>query len=146
MNSIWEWRPRHTKLVDSTNFSCRKSLKKIVKSIILNKKKKLVLQIEREVVLSSTDKNSKIPILHEYKQRSAGRVAIAPDAPIKQQAWVQEVRNIYFLFRQFPSEYFRSPTIYKAIRRSMSIRNMCLCLCVFVYELVSQFREKERAR
>lgn len=49
------------------------------------------LQIEREVVLSSGDKNSKIPILHEYKQRTAGRVAIAPDAPIKQQAWVQEV-------------------------------------------------------
>ncbi|XP_076755127.1 uncharacterized protein LOC143425921 isoform X3 [Xylocopa sonorina] len=46
--------------------------------------------IEREVVLSSGDKNSKIPILHEYKQRSVGRVAIAPDAPIKQQAWVQE--------------------------------------------------------
>ncbi|XP_050591654.1 uncharacterized protein LOC126922803 isoform X2 [Bombus affinis] len=46
--------------------------------------------IEREVVLSSGDKNSKIPILHEYKQRTAGRVAIAPDAPIKQQAWVQE--------------------------------------------------------
>ncbi|TGZ32186.1 Uncharacterized protein DBV15_01065 [Temnothorax longispinosus] len=34
--------------------------------------------------------NSKIPILHEYKQRTSGRVAIAPDAPIKQQAWVQE--------------------------------------------------------
>ncbi|KAI4475652.1 hypothetical protein M0804_014170, partial [Polistes exclamans] len=47
-------------------------------------------RIEREVVLSSGDKNSKIPILHEYKQRTAGRVAIAPDAPIKQQAWVQE--------------------------------------------------------
>ncbi|XP_025159075.1 uncharacterized protein LOC105187047 isoform X2 [Harpegnathos saltator] len=46
--------------------------------------------IERELVLSSADKNSKIPILHEYKQRTAGRVAIAPDAPIKQQAWVQE--------------------------------------------------------
>ncbi|XP_050447322.1 uncharacterized protein LOC126849485 isoform X2 [Cataglyphis hispanica] len=45
--------------------------------------------IERELVLSSGDKNSKIPILHEYKQRTAGR-AIAPDAPIKQQAWVQE--------------------------------------------------------
>nr|XP_012148667.1 PREDICTED: uncharacterized protein LOC100877788 isoform X3 [Megachile rotundata] len=46
--------------------------------------------IEREVVLSSGDKNSKIPILHEYKQRTAGRIAIAPDAPVKQQAWVQE--------------------------------------------------------
>ncbi|XP_029171025.1 uncharacterized protein LOC114940490 isoform X2 [Nylanderia fulva] len=46
--------------------------------------------IERELVLSSGDKNSKIPILHEYKQRTTGRVAIAPDAPIKQQAWVQE--------------------------------------------------------
>lgn len=51
-------------------------------------------QIERELVLSSADKNSKIPILHEYKQRTAGRVAIAPDAPIKQQAWVQEVSPI----------------------------------------------------
>ena len=50
-------------------------------------------QIEREVVLSSGDKNSKIPILQEYKQRGAGRVAIAPDAPIKHQAWVQEVRQ-----------------------------------------------------
>ncbi|KAL0123568.1 hypothetical protein PUN28_005824 [Cardiocondyla obscurior] len=46
--------------------------------------------IERELILSSGDKNSKIPILHEYKQRAAGRVAIAPDAPVKQQAWVQE--------------------------------------------------------
>ncbi|XP_071566250.1 uncharacterized protein [Temnothorax nylanderi] len=46
--------------------------------------------IERELILSSGDKNSKIPILHEYKQRTSGRVAIAPDAPIKQQAWVQE--------------------------------------------------------
>ncbi|XP_034943373.1 myb-like protein P isoform X2 [Chelonus insularis] len=46
--------------------------------------------IEREVVLTSIDKNNKIPILNEYKQRAAGRVAIAPDAPIKQQAWIQE--------------------------------------------------------
>lgn len=53
------------------------------------------LQIEREFVLSSGDKNSKIPILHEYKQRTVGRVAIAPDAPIKQQAWVQEVSLIH---------------------------------------------------
>ncbi|XP_063992927.1 uncharacterized protein LOC135170802 isoform X1 [Diachasmimorpha longicaudata] len=45
--------------------------------------------IEREVVISSADKNTKIPILHEYK-RTTGRVAIAPDAPVKQQAWVQE--------------------------------------------------------
>lgn len=49
------------------------------------------------MVLSSGDKNSKIPILHEYKQRTAGRVAIAPDAPIKQQAWVQEVSGNSFL-------------------------------------------------
>lgn len=55
----------------------------------------LRLQIERELILSSADKNSKIPILHEYKQRTAGRVAIAPDAPIKQQAWVQEVSPIF---------------------------------------------------
>lgn len=58
------------------------------------KPRPLRLQIERELILSSADKNSKIPILHEYKQRTAGRVAIAPDAPIKQQAWVQEVSPI----------------------------------------------------
>ncbi|EGI62596.1 hypothetical protein G5I_09070 [Acromyrmex echinatior] len=38
----------------------------------------------------SNNQKNQIPILHEYKQRTAGRVAIAPDAPIKQQAWVQE--------------------------------------------------------
>ncbi|XP_074038088.1 uncharacterized protein isoform X2 [Leptinotarsa decemlineata] len=44
--------------------------------------------IEREVILSSTDKNSKIPILHEYKKRNKG--AVAPDAPPKQMAaWTQ---------------------------------------------------------
>ncbi|CAG9864383.1 unnamed protein product [Phyllotreta striolata] len=44
--------------------------------------------IEREVILSSTDKNSKIPILHEYKKRS--KVAVAPDVPPKQvAAWTQ---------------------------------------------------------
>ncbi|CAH1174204.1 unnamed protein product [Phaedon cochleariae] len=44
--------------------------------------------IEREVILSSTDKNSKIPILHEYKKRSKG--AVAPDVPPKQMAaWTQ---------------------------------------------------------
>ncbi|KAG5893904.1 hypothetical protein JTB14_014513 [Gonioctena quinquepunctata] len=44
--------------------------------------------IEREVILSSTDKNSKIPILHDYKKRSKG--AVAPDAPPKQMAaWTQ---------------------------------------------------------
>ncbi|XP_015834407.1 uncharacterized protein LOC100141693 isoform X2 [Tribolium castaneum] len=40
--------------------------------------------IEREVILSSTDKNSKIPILHDYKKRTKG--AIAPDVPPKQMA------------------------------------------------------------
>lgn len=45
-------------------------------------------QIEREVILSSGDKNSKIPILNEYKKRS--KVAIAPDVPPKQMAaWTQ---------------------------------------------------------
>ncbi|CAH0560025.1 unnamed protein product [Brassicogethes aeneus] len=44
--------------------------------------------IEREVILSSTDKNSKIPILHDYKKRT--KAAIAPDAPPKQMAaWTQ---------------------------------------------------------
>ncbi|XP_075233395.1 uncharacterized protein LOC142331397 isoform X2 [Lycorma delicatula] len=44
--------------------------------------------IEREVILSSTDKNSKIPILNEYRKRS--KTAIAPDAPNKQIAWTEE--------------------------------------------------------
>lgn len=36
------------------------------------------------MVLSSTDKNSKIPILHDYMKRT--KVAIAPDVPPKQMA------------------------------------------------------------
>ncbi|XP_044749256.1 uncharacterized protein LOC123309989 isoform X2 [Coccinella septempunctata] len=40
--------------------------------------------IEREVILSSTDKNSKIPILHDYKKRTKG--VVAPDVPPKQMA------------------------------------------------------------
>ncbi|XP_071056755.1 uncharacterized protein [Onthophagus taurus] len=44
--------------------------------------------IEREVILSSGDKNSKIPILHDYMKKSKG--TIAPDVPPKQmQAWSQ---------------------------------------------------------
>lgn len=41
-------------------------------------------QIEREVILSSTDKNSKIPILHDYKKRT--KAVVAPDIPPKQMA------------------------------------------------------------
>ncbi|KAL3266367.1 hypothetical protein HHI36_010543 [Cryptolaemus montrouzieri] len=40
--------------------------------------------IEREVILSSTDKNSKIPILHDYKKRT--KSVVAPDLPPKQMA------------------------------------------------------------
>ncbi|KAK0082077.1 hypothetical protein PV325_011120 [Microctonus aethiopoides] len=62
--------------------------------------------IEREVILTSTDKNTKIPILHEYnKQRSAGRVAIAPDAPVKQQAWVQEANQMPEHRQETPQNY-----------------------------------------
>ncbi|KAJ8984584.1 hypothetical protein NQ317_006046 [Molorchus minor] len=44
--------------------------------------------IEREVILSTTDKNSKIPILHDYKKRT--KASVAPDAPPKQMAaWTQ---------------------------------------------------------
>ncbi|XP_068085699.1 hornerin [Anabrus simplex] len=47
--------------------------------------------IEREVILTSTDKNSKIPILHEYKKRPKSVAAIAPDGPNKQlQAWSED--------------------------------------------------------
>ncbi|XP_051176444.1 putative mediator of RNA polymerase II transcription subunit 26 isoform X2 [Leptopilina boulardi] len=69
--------------------------------------------IEREVVLSSGDKNSKIPILHEYKQRSAGRAAIAPDAPISQQAWVQEGNQMQEL-RQESQRNYQSPETYSS--------------------------------
>ncbi|XP_031339187.1 uncharacterized protein LOC116167798 isoform X2 [Photinus pyralis] len=49
--------------------------------------------IEREVILSSADKNSKIPILQEYKKRS--KSAIAPDIPPKQMAaWTQAQRQM----------------------------------------------------
>ncbi|KAI4463465.1 hypothetical protein MML48_4g00015626 [Holotrichia oblita] len=45
-------------------------------------------QIEREVILSSADKNSKIPILHDYMKKTKG--TIAPDVPPKQMAaWTQ---------------------------------------------------------
>ncbi|KDR10617.1 hypothetical protein L798_15145 [Zootermopsis nevadensis] len=49
--------------------------------------------IEREVILSSADKNSKIPILHEYKKqrpKSASATAIAPEGPNKQLAWTED--------------------------------------------------------
>jgi hypothetical protein len=51
------------------------------------------MQIEREVILSSADKNSKIPILHEYKKqrpKSASATAIAPEGPNKQFAWTED--------------------------------------------------------
>ena len=48
----------------------------------------LSFQIEREVILSSTDKNSKIPILHDYMKKT--KSSIAPDVPPKQMsAWSQ---------------------------------------------------------
>lgn len=40
--------------------------------------------IEREVIITSGDKNSKIPILHDYMKKAKG--AIAPDIPPKQTA------------------------------------------------------------
>ncbi|KAG7198059.1 hypothetical protein KM043_018229 [Ampulex compressa] len=80
--------------------------------------------IEREVVLSSGDKNSKIPILHEYKQRAAGRVAIAPDAPIKQQAWVQEGNQMQEVRQDGQSRNYQEPyssTSVGALSRSPKI-------------------------
>nr|XP_018899602.1 PREDICTED: uncharacterized protein LOC109032098 [Bemisia tabaci] len=44
--------------------------------------------IEREVTLSSTDKNSKIPILNDYLKRPNS--SIAPDAPHIQMAWIED--------------------------------------------------------
>lgn len=45
------------------------------------------------MILSSADKNSKIPILHEYKKqrpKSASATAIAPEGPNKQLAWTED--------------------------------------------------------
>ncbi|XP_072763375.1 uncharacterized protein [Anoplolepis gracilipes] len=70
--------------------------------------------IERELVLSSGDKNSKIPILHEYKQRTAGRVAIAPDAPIKQQAWVQEGTQMQEVRQDSQTRNYQSQDTYSS--------------------------------
>jgi hypothetical protein len=51
------------------------------------------LQIEREVILSSGDKNSKVPILQEARKR--GRLgAVAPDTPPKAlSAWTHAEVN-----------------------------------------------------
>lgn len=70
----------------------------------------IVLQIERELVLSSDKASSKIPLMHEARtpsgaRRSAGipllqrqTGAIAPDHPPKQmQAWV---RGVFYLYVQ----------------------------------------------
>jgi hypothetical protein len=56
----------------------------------------LLMQIEREVILSSADKNSKIPILQEYKKqrpKSASAAAIAPEGPNKQLAWTEDKKT-----------------------------------------------------
>lgn len=60
--------------------------------IIISTTPFFLLQIEREVILSNYDKNSKIPILNEYhkKQKSA---AVAPDAPNVQVAWTEDRTN-----------------------------------------------------
>lgn len=53
-----------------------------------------MLQIEREVILSSADKNSKIPILQEYKKRpKQGSAAIAPEGPCRTVAWTEDKRQ-----------------------------------------------------
>ncbi|XP_076755121.1 uncharacterized protein LOC143425921 isoform X2 [Xylocopa sonorina] len=78
--------------------------------------------IEREVVLSSGDKNSKIPILHEYKQRSVGRVAIAPDAPIKQQAWVQEGTQMQEVRQEGQARSYQQPESYASTSASSAPR------------------------
>ncbi|KAJ4425760.1 hypothetical protein ANN_27383, partial [Periplaneta americana] len=61
------------------------------------------LQIEREVILSSADKNSKIPILHEYKKQRpkpvASAAAIAPEGPSKQVAWTEDKKPMSHVHR-----------------------------------------------
>ena len=51
-------------------------------------------QIEREVILSGADKDSKIPILHEYKKRPKSATAIAPDAPSRSVAWIEDRKSV----------------------------------------------------
>ncbi|XP_069671480.1 uncharacterized protein [Periplaneta americana] len=59
--------------------------------------------IEREVILSSADKNSKIPILHEYKKQRpkpvASAAAIAPEGPSKQVAWTEDKKPMSHVHR-----------------------------------------------
>ncbi|XP_065211101.1 uncharacterized protein LOC135839136 isoform X2 [Planococcus citri] len=51
--------------------------------------------IEREVILSNYDKNSKIPILNEYHKKQAKSTAVAPDAPNIQMAWTEDRTRTY---------------------------------------------------
>lgn len=57
-------------------------------------KRKYILQIEREVVLSNVDKNLKIPILNEYKKKPK---SVAPDTPNVQIAWSDQSSNVVCL-------------------------------------------------
>ncbi|CAG2064106.1 unnamed protein product, partial [Timema podura] len=58
--------------------------------------------IEREVILNISDKNSKIPILHEYKKRpKSALTAIAPDGPAKQIAWTEDNKSEVFVALHF---------------------------------------------
>ncbi|KAK6645338.1 hypothetical protein RUM43_001614 [Polyplax serrata] len=47
--------------------------------------------IEREVILSTGDKNNKIPILSEYNKRP--KSAVAPEGPTKQLAWTDNAKQ-----------------------------------------------------
>ncbi|XP_054260522.1 uncharacterized protein LOC128985166 [Macrosteles quadrilineatus] len=67
--------------------------------------------IEREVILSSTDKNSKIPILNEYRKRPKG--AIAPDAPHIQLAWTEDRRDMDQI-HSHPQDNVGAHQLYKA--------------------------------
>ncbi|XP_014259154.1 uncharacterized protein LOC106672326 isoform X3 [Cimex lectularius] len=52
----------------------------------------LKFPVEREVILQKTgNKQCKIPNLNEYMRRA--KTSVAPDAPPKQIAWVQQLRN-----------------------------------------------------
>lgn len=68
--------------------------------------------IEREIILNSGDKNSKIPILHEYKKRNKG--VVAPDLPPKQMsAWVQPSTQILSPDQTHPIQNNDPNTIYR---------------------------------
>ncbi|XP_050539002.1 uncharacterized protein LOC126904235 isoform X2 [Daktulosphaira vitifoliae] len=75
--------------------------------------------IEREVILSSTDKNLKIPILNDYKKRPK---AVAPDTPNVQIAWSEQTTNTYNIPQN--AHQYHTPNHYALISNDGTQQNV----------------------